>query len=74
MFVLRAQCKLSDATGEFGLYGLAGSAAQQYLGADAAPWSLKHEGQASVLALYPAAGNDRALWIAPQDSAPKAKR
>ena len=71
MFVLRAQCKLSDATGEFGLYGLAGSAAQQYLGADAAPWSLKHEGQASVLALYPAAGNDRALWIAPTGQRPE---
>ena len=70
MFVMRAKCKLSDATGEFSLYGLAGSAAQQYLSADAAPWSLRHEGDASVLALYPAAGNSRALWVAPADQQP----
>lgn len=70
MFVLRAKCKLTDASAEFALYGLAGAAAQQYLSADAAPWSLKQEGDASVLALYPAAGNSRALWLAPAGQQP----
>ena len=45
MFVLRAKCKLSDASsgqpGGWAVWGLAGTAAQQWLGADAsgAPWS-----------------------------------
>ncbi|MEX8194897.1 CAF17-like 4Fe-4S cluster assembly/insertion protein YgfZ [Comamonas guangdongensis] len=71
MFVLRAQCKLSDATADFALYGLAGATAQEYLPADAAPWSLRQAGAASVLALYPAAGNRRALWLAPAGQAPR---
>lgn len=37
MFVLRAQCKLSDATADFALYGLTGQAAQHHAGAAAAP-------------------------------------
>ena len=70
MFVMRAQCKLSDASAEFALYGLAGSAAQHYLPADTAPWSLKQEADASVLALYPVAGASRALWFAPAGQQP----
>lgn len=70
MFVLRAQCKLSDATADFALYGLAGAAAAQYMRADAAPWTLQSTGEAHVLALYPAAGSQRALWVAPAGQAP----
>ena len=70
MFVMRAKCKLSDASAEFALFGLAGNASEQYLPANAAPWSLKHEGDASIVALYPAAGNSRALWIAPAGQQP----
>src|SRR5262249_43787752 len=36
MFVLRSKCKLTDVSGEFALYGLAGDAATRWLG-DAAP-------------------------------------
>ena len=71
MFVLRAKCKLTDATAEFALYGLAGTAVQRHLSADTAPWSLKHEGEASVLALYPAADSSRALWLAPAGQQPE---
>lgn len=71
MFVLRAQCKLSDATADFALYGLTGQAAQHYAGAAAAPWTLSQQGDAHVLALYPAAGNQRALWIGPAGQAPE---
>jgi len=35
MFVLRAKCKLSDASASVALHGLAGSAASQWLGASA---------------------------------------
>ena len=42
MFVLRAKCKLSDATADVPLYGLAGSVATAALGADApaAAWKI----------------------------------
>ncbi len=65
MFVLRAKAKLSDASAEFQLYGLAGDAARALLPGDAAPWTLARAGEASVVALYPADGQPRALWLAP---------
>lgn len=71
MFVLRAQCKLSDATADFALYGLSGQAAEQYASAGAAPWALQQQGDAHVLTLYPAAGNPRALWVAPAGVVPE---
>lgn len=71
MFVLRAQCKLSDATANFALYGLSGQAAEQYASAGAAPWALQQQDDAHVLALYPAAGNPRALWVAPAGVVPE---
>lgn len=71
MFVLRAQCKLSDATADFALYGLSGQAAEQYASVGAAPWSLQQQGDAHVLVLYPAAGNPRALWVAPAGVVPE---
>jgi folate-binding protein YgfZ len=63
MFVLRAKAKLRDATHEFQLHGLVGSAAAQYDVPQ--PWQLKRQGQAAVIGLYPADGQARALWIAP---------
>jgi tRNA-modifying protein YgfZ len=59
MFVLRAKAKLSDASGELALYGIAG-------GTDGgAPWRLERDGDAVRIALYPADGQQRSLWIAP---------
>lgn len=65
MFVLRAKCKLSDATADFTLCGLAGSATEPFFAAGTPAWSKKAEGDACVVALYPAAGQPRALWVAP---------
>lgn len=65
MFVLRAKCRLSDATADFALHGLAGSAAEAFLAAGTAPWTRTTEADATVVALYPAAGRSRALWVAP---------
>lgn len=59
MFVLRAKAKLSDASGEFALYGVAGEPS------GAAPWTVSREGEASRVQLYPADGQARALWVAP---------
>lgn len=74
MFVLRAKAKLSDATQEFQLLGLAGDAVAQALGATLsaspiAPWQRHATGSADVLTLYPALGQSRAFWLAPLDAA-----
>jgi folate-binding protein YgfZ len=65
MFVLRSKVKLSDASGEYALYGLAGEAAQP----DAAPWHFRTDGEGWRVQLYPGDGQPRALWIGPADAA-----
>ena len=60
MFVLRAKVKLSDASADCAVLGLAGDAA----GA-AAPWSLREQDGAKVVSLYPGAGVPLALCLAP---------
>ncbi len=70
MFVLRAKAKLSDASDKFQLLGLAGDAARASLhGASTEPWHRHAAGDADVLTLYPALGQPRALWIAPNEIA-----
>lgn len=63
MFVLRAKAKLTDASAEFALYGVAG-------GPGGAPWSLAPDGDAFRVQLYPADGQARALWVGPAGTAP----
>ncbi len=62
MFVMRAKAKLSDASEDYAVYGLAG---QAIAGTATAPWSASRLGDASVIALYPAQGVARQLWLAP---------
>ena len=76
MFVMRAKAKLSDASDEFQMRGLAGDALAQALSglsSEAAltvePWQRHTVQAADVLTLYPALGHARALWIAPKDVA-----
>jgi folate-binding protein YgfZ len=70
MFVLRAKAKLSDATDEFQLLGLAGDAALAALhGSTTEPWQRHTAGAADVLTLYPALGQPRVFWLAPKDVA-----
>ncbi|PUE33012.1 folate-binding protein YgfZ [Limnohabitans sp. Jir61] len=70
MFVLRAKAKLSDATDEYQLLGLAGDAALAALnGASADAWQCHSVGIADVLTLYPALTQPRAFWLAPKDVA-----
>ena len=71
MFVLRAKCKLTDASAGFVLHGLAGSAlTANGIDAAAAPGQRSAVGDASVVSLYPADGIPRALWIAPVGGTP----
>jgi folate-binding protein YgfZ len=70
MFVLRAKAKLSDASDEFQLLGLAGDAVLATLnGALTDAWQRHAVGTADVLTLYPALSQPRAFWIAPKDEA-----
>ena len=70
MFVLRAKARLSDASEQFQLFGLIGPPATALAGPAAAPWSKTERGAATVVALYPAGGQPRALWAAPAGEAP----
>jgi folate-binding protein YgfZ len=65
MFVLRAKVKLSDATSEVVLCGLAGDAVQALAPGAHPPWTRSELGAASLVHLYPADGSPRALWLAP---------
>lgn len=69
MFVLRAKCKLRDASAEFDLYGLAGEAAA---GAPAQPWAKAAVPGGTQVALYPADGVPRALAVLAAGSPPPA--
>ncbi len=66
MFVLRAKARLSDASEAFSLYGMAGDAAASLA---QMPWVKQDLGAASVVTLYPADGQPRALWVAPAGEA-----
>ncbi|MDF1485698.1 folate-binding protein [Ramlibacter sp. H39-3-26] len=72
MFVLRAKVKLTDASEAFALRGLAGSAVQAVAGGVQPPWHQTDAGAASIVHLYPADGQPRALWLAPADTPPPA--
>ena len=67
MFVLRAKARLSDATADFRIVGLAGDACAAVSAGLAQPWSKADVGAAQVVRLYPADGQARALWVAPAD-------
>ena len=65
MFVLRAKVKLTDATADFSLFGLAGSAIQYIAKGDHAYWSKHDTDTINLVFLYPGAGQERCLWCAP---------
>jgi tRNA-modifying protein YgfZ len=67
MFVLRAQCRLSDASAEVELVGVAGAPASAMLGA-APVWGRSDRGGAALIRLPDAAGLKRCLVAAPAGS------
>ncbi len=70
MFVLRAKAKISDASGDFTLYGMLGSAVSDAAGSVGAPWSRVDVGPVTLVHLYPADSIARALWLAPTGTPP----
>jgi folate-binding protein YgfZ len=71
MFVLRAKCKLSDASAEIRLVGLTGPSATAWLGDNApvAAWARDEHAGGSVIRLPVADGKSRFLWAAPASTA-----
>ena len=69
MFVMRAKCKLTDATADTQIFGLAGSTIETIAGSAQLAWSKVEFGHATVVHLPPAAGQPRALWVAPAGEA-----
>lgn len=61
MFVMRAKCKLSDASAEFAVYGLLGTPATE-------AWTLARDGDAVQIALPAAPELGRALRVQPADA------
>jgi tRNA-modifying protein YgfZ len=65
MFVLRAKARLTDASADFVVLGLAGNAVENIPGGARAAWTKTDLGSANLIHLYPADGSPRALWVAP---------
>jgi folate-binding protein YgfZ len=66
MFVLRARCSLSDASGELALWGVAGAAAETMLGAIPV-WGRRESDASTVVRLPDGAAHRRCLVAAPLD-------
>ncbi len=64
MFVLRTKVRLTDASDDFALYGLAGEAIESTAGTLGPSWSRLEIDGASVFTLPAADGVQRALWVA----------
>ena len=68
MFVMRAKAKLSDASGDFALYGVSGSAIESIAGNAHPACSKADFYDANMVFLHPGAGQPRAIWCAPAGS------
>jgi tRNA-modifying protein YgfZ len=70
MYVLRAKCKLDDATAQWSVWGLVGASAERWLGdAAAAPGRAAQREASWVLGLRPAEGHARRLLVQTADAA-----
>ena len=65
MFVMRAKARLSDATADYALFGLTGLAIEMIAVGAHPVWTKADFDVASLVFLYPGAGQTRALWCAP---------
>ena len=69
MFVMRAKAKLTDASDDYALFGLAGYAIESIAAGARPAWAKVDIGAITVVHLYPADGVGRALWLAPVSEA-----
>ncbi|MEI8168288.1 MAG: folate-binding protein [Rhodoferax sp.] len=69
MFVMRAKAKLSDASDDYALFGLAGDAIDLVATSAGSTWAKVDSGPANLVFLYPADGVQRALYLTPANEA-----
>jgi|SRR5665647_471144 len=72
MFVMRSRATLSDASGEFALYGVAGNAIESIATSARSTWAKVDIDSANLVFLPSGAGQPRALWCAPAGTPPPA--
>ncbi|MDP1955551.1 MAG: folate-binding protein [Polaromonas sp.] len=70
MFVMRAKARLSDATADYALFGLAGDAIKTVADYTYPVWAKADFDTANLVFLYPGASQPRALWCAPAGTPP----
>ena len=70
MFVMRAKAKLTDASADFVLCGVAGDAIQNIAAGAHSAWAKVDFDTQNLVFLYPALDQPRALWIAPAGTPP----
>ena len=70
MFVMRAKAKVTDASDEFLLFGLTGSAIKNVAAHAHSAWAKADFDAVSVVQLYPAGEVARQLWVAPVGTNP----
>jgi len=68
MFVLRAKVQLSDASADFQIWGCIGSAVHALAGNNLGVLAKRELESATMVGLHPAAGQVRALWLAPAEA------
>jgi folate-binding protein YgfZ len=68
MFVMRAKAKLVDASSEFSLFGITGTAIESVAVRATRAWAKADLETENIIFLPPAAGVARALWCAPAGS------
>jgi len=64
MYVLRARCRVDDASGEWSVFGLSGQAARQ-LADGAQPWTARHHGAQWLIGLPAVEQAPRGLLVQP---------
>ena len=69
MFVMRAKAKVTDATAEFAVWGLAGDATKIIASSGDSAWAKADFDDATAVSLYSVLGMKRQLWVAPVGSA-----
>jgi folate-binding protein YgfZ len=69
MYVMRAKARLHDASEQFDLYGVAGTAIDNVAFQPMPVWGKSDIEGATVVQLYPAAGVERQLWIVAKGAA-----
>lgn len=70
MFVMRAKARLTDATADFQLLGLAGNAIESIAYKDHSTLGMTEFHDGNLVWLHPAGPQPRALWIAPAGTPP----